>query len=376
MKFKDRAQETSSNTPGASGTVSVSLNGATTNNRTFLAAGYATSDRVLCHIFQTSNPALWVDAECTFTDATPDTLTFTAADVHDGSSGAGTLPTWTSTVTAGCEATAKIMQRLDYQSRAFIEFDDPFFFQYLSNTSVRIVPGKAVVNGKLLEWTSNLDLSMTSGVAPLAAANVGYVYLYDNAGTPTLEGSTTAPEYNAALGYWRKTGDSTRRCVGSFFTWATTAPAYRVAPFGCRLIGQRQAELVWDSEYIDASNEFSAAKLQILGSGTATSATSVTLTPIAAHATAWQMQARLGVTTSGDEGTAVFSPVTFSSSITNRNAAAVSLRITGAKNAEQANFSGVKIPIRASRTAYYSVANIVGTGVSATVFAYGQEFPL
>ncbi len=375
MKFKDRAQETSSNTPAASGTVSVSLNGATTNNRTFLAAGYATNDKVLCHIFQTSNPALWVDAECTFTDATPDTLTFVAADVHDGSSGAGALPTWTGTVTAGCEATAKIMQRLDYQSRAFIEFDDPYFFQYVDDNSVRIVPGKAVVNGKLLEWTSNLDLNMTSGVAPLAAANVAYVYLYDNAGTPTLEGSTTAPEYNAALGYWRKTSDSTRRCVGSFFTWATTAPAYRVGPFGCRLIGPRMAELMWDSEYIDGSNEFSAAKVQVLNGGTATSATSVTLTPIAAHASAWFAQARMGSGSDGDEGTATVSPVTFSASLANRNAAAWSMRNTSAKALAQINYTS-RLPIRASRTAFYAVANIVGTGANLALFAYGQEFPL
>ena len=105
--YKDRCQETSSNTPGNSGTVTVNLSGtATTNNRTFTTSGYVSTNTVQCHIFETATPTNWVDATCTFTSGSPNTLTFVAANVFDGSSGAGVLPTWGGTVTAGSEVTA------------------------------------------------------------------------------------------------------------------------------------------------------------------------------------------------------------------------------------------------------------------------------
>ena len=105
--FHDRAQETSSNTPASSGAISITLNGATTYNRTFAGAGYVNADAVLVHVWQTSNPALWCVVPGQFVD-TPDRITFTDTDIEDGSSGAGVSPTWTGTVTVGVEMVASI----------------------------------------------------------------------------------------------------------------------------------------------------------------------------------------------------------------------------------------------------------------------------
>ena len=105
--FHDRAQETSSNTPASSGAISITLNGATTYNRTFAGAGYVNADAVLVHVWQTSNPDLWCVVPGQFVD-TPDRITFTDTDIEDGSAGPGVSPTWTGTVTVGVEMVASL----------------------------------------------------------------------------------------------------------------------------------------------------------------------------------------------------------------------------------------------------------------------------
>lgn len=115
-----RVIETSSNTPADSGTVSISLSG-TSPTMTFIGAGtsagrvfnddLATGETCLVHIYQTNDPSLWCEAQVTFTDATPDTLTFVAADVKYGSAGAGTLVTWTGTVTCELGVSAEGLRR-------------------------------------------------------------------------------------------------------------------------------------------------------------------------------------------------------------------------------------------------------------------------
>lgn len=377
FSIKNRAQEASSNMPGNSGTVSLSLSGATTNNRTFMAAGVASGSRVLCHIFQIDTPSRWVEAICTFTDATPDTLTFTAADVLDGSSGAGVLPTWTGLVNAGIEGTGSLLQRADLATDAVIQFDDPMYLQYVSSTSVSLQPGRAVVAGLLLDWASAITLSLTSGTAPLNAAGLLYLYLYSNAGTPALEASATAPEWNAAQRYYRKTSDSTRRCVGWLFVWQTTSSAYRIAPFNAFWDGHRRARVEYEAEYIDASNEFSAAKVQVLNSGVATTPTGFTLTPVPAHAVNWLCQVRLSAgIVSANDITGIVSPSNFPSAVANRNAGPYAVRHVASGTSSQSAEPAFIVPVKTSRTAYYSVAMQVGTGGLMNLFAWGAEVPL
>ena len=85
-----------------------------------------------------------------------------------------------------------------------------------SATSISIGTGEAVIpsTGLLENVASTLMLSSLS----LTASTFYHVYLFDNAGTPTIECVTTAPA-TAYQGTARaKTGDNTRRYVGSVCT--------------------------------------------------------------------------------------------------------------------------------------------------------------
>jgi hypothetical protein len=89
-------------------------------------------------------------------------------------------------------------------SLGYIDGAKPTYNNY---SQVGLEAGSAMVNGSLLTWNSPLTVS-TSGIAAL-----NYIYLYSNSGTATLEKSTTVPVWDSTLGYWKKTGDATRRCV-------------------------------------------------------------------------------------------------------------------------------------------------------------------
>jgi hypothetical protein len=120
-KVYNRIIETSSNTPATSGTVTVNLSG-TSPSLTFVGAGtaagrkfvdkYANNDTCRVHIFETANPVRWVIADVTFNTGTPNTLTFVAANIKDGSAGAATIPSWAGSVTCAVEFGADYMQKL------------------------------------------------------------------------------------------------------------------------------------------------------------------------------------------------------------------------------------------------------------------------
>ena len=82
---------------------------------------------------------------------------------------------------------------------------------YNGDYAYYVEPGKKMVNGSILTWSSNIDRSSLT----LTASTLYYVYLYDNAGTPDLEESTTAPTWNSTYRYYQKTGDASRRLIGS-----------------------------------------------------------------------------------------------------------------------------------------------------------------
>ena len=107
--YQNRCIETSSNTPTNSGTVTVNLSG-TSPTMTFIGSGtsvgrlfddvYNSTDTIPnVHIYQTNDPSLWCSVRATFTAGSPDTLTFVAVNVRDGSAGAGALVTFTGAVT-------------------------------------------------------------------------------------------------------------------------------------------------------------------------------------------------------------------------------------------------------------------------------------
>lgn len=93
---------------------------------------------------------------------------------------------------------------------------DGLQMQWVSGTALTVSGGAAYIEG-----SSNV-LRATSAIAKtglsLSASTWYHVYLYDNAGTPDFELSTTAPAspYNGTAR--SKTGDSSRRYVGSVRT--------------------------------------------------------------------------------------------------------------------------------------------------------------
>lgn len=93
---------------------------------------------------------------------------------------------------------------------------------YITGTSYRVEAGQASVNGVLLGWSSAITrsgLTFTSGT-------MNYVYLYLSAGVAAVEESTTAPVWDSDLNYYKKTGDSSRRCIG--FLQASTVNTIRM----------------------------------------------------------------------------------------------------------------------------------------------------
>lgn len=88
-----------------------------------------------------------------------------------------------------------------------------------SATSISVTSGTAYIPslGNVLSSNATLTLSGLS----LAASTWYHVYLYSNAGTPAIECVTTAPANYYGTAY-QKTGDASRRYVGSVLTDASS----------------------------------------------------------------------------------------------------------------------------------------------------------
>lgn len=131
-----------------------------------------------------------------------------------------------------------------------------------SGSSISIGTGSAHMeaSGNLVRVTSPITVT---GLA-LGANAWGHVYLYNSGGTPGLEVVTTAPDTPYFGTARSKTGDATRRYVGSVATDAS----------GSIRIFQNDA-LTGGMMYRDAAN--TSAGYRALSAGTATTSTSVSL---------------------------------------------------------------------------------------------------
>ena len=99
-----------------------------------------------------------------------------------------------------------------------IDFLEGFRIAYVSANSVAIGPGAAVIPSTgLIEYTAS---GFTLSGLSLSASTFYHLYLYDNAGTPSVECVSTAPASYAGTAY-QKTGDATRRYLGSLLTDAS-----------------------------------------------------------------------------------------------------------------------------------------------------------
>lgn len=73
----------------------------------------------------------------------------------------------------------------------------------------------------------NVPSAITGPTQTLTASSWHYVYLYDNAGTPAIEISTTAPAAPYKGTARTKTADTSRRFIGTILTDATATPIMR-----------------------------------------------------------------------------------------------------------------------------------------------------
>jgi hypothetical protein len=94
-------------------------------------------------------------------------------------------------------------------------FIDGLRMVYTGRTSLTVEAGSAYIasTGKILELTT--DKVMTG--LTLSVSSFYHVYLYDNAGVADIEISTTVPVRYYGTAY-QKTGDATRRYIGSALT--------------------------------------------------------------------------------------------------------------------------------------------------------------
>lgn len=349
--IKDRVKETTTTT----GTGTVTLAGAVSGFQGFSAIGNANT----CpYVILDANGTAWEVGIGTYT-AAGTTLARTAVLASTNSNAAINLSAGTHTVFVGWSA--RESQVAYFDSRGFIEWNAT---QYVSRnaadvTKLDFVAGKAIVNGSLLEWSAT-----TSAAHSLVAAGMAYAYVYNNAGTPAFEIVTTEPAYDSTLGYYKKTGDDTRRCVWSGYVWATSTPTYRIAPFLARANG-RVAEVHYMSEYVDASNAFDRNDIILVNLSAQTASinpTSFTLAQVPTHADDWIVDARI------DSGAAA-SDVILSLHPEDRNNAAhaltqwetYSVRDYLATATTSTFFGAANLPIKTARTCYYDASHVAGT---------------
>jgi hypothetical protein len=129
------------------------------------------------------------------------------------------LSTATSTVIAATDSVLAAFGKLQAQITDNLlpkGYIDGLQMQWVSGTALTVTSGAAYIEGssKVLRASSAIAKTGLS----LSASTWYHVYLYENAGTPDIELSTTAPAapYNGTAR--SKTGDSSRRYVGSVRT--------------------------------------------------------------------------------------------------------------------------------------------------------------
>jgi hypothetical protein len=148
-----------------------------------------------------------------------------------------------------------------------------------STSSITFSAGTAVIQstGKALRVTSPITLSALTG---LSADVFYYAYLYDNAGTPAVEFSTTAPAAPFSGSACSKAGDASRRFIGAF----RTASGGGIYPF------RISNGILW---YCAATNN---APFRVLAAATSTSFTTFSVASVVPPTTRTALLRGLAVT--------------------------------------------------------------------------------
>ena len=230
---------------------------------------------------------------------------------------------------------------------------------YVGAQAYSVLPGSADVNGTLLTWAA--DIARTS--LTLTADTLYNVYLYSNSGTPAVEESTTAPVWDSALNYYKKTGDATRRWIGFLNASATNT----IRKFVNISVGGRVSETI----YVDGSVTGKSAVNAGSGSSSWTSFSLATLVPLTA--THFYAISRLTGTSANDDAAAGISPIDLGSGIVGSLAPYV---VRGDNDVAGATifFGTAWLSIYTAQTAYYRIYHVVGTGSTLTLQVHGARF--
>lgn len=135
-----------------------------------------------------------------------------------------------------------------------------FALKYISGTSISVSSGLCVAqNGDVLWMGADVTLSSLS----LTPSILYHIYAYLSSGTPAIEVATTAPTAWMGNAY-SKTGDTSRRYIGSIYTNAS-AQVQRFVMYGNTI------------HYIGA---LAASPFRILSSGTSTTASAISTSTV------------------------------------------------------------------------------------------------
>lgn len=134
------------------------------------------------------------------------------------------LSTATSAIVAATDTVLQALGKLQAQITDNLlppGYIDGLKMVWVSGTALTVTSGSAYIPGASAVLSSPADIAKTG--LSLSASTWYHVYLYDNAGAPDVEIVTTAPAapYNGTAR--AKTGDTSRRYVGSVLTDASAA---------------------------------------------------------------------------------------------------------------------------------------------------------
>lgn len=172
---------------------------------------------------------------------------------------------------------------------------DPTFLRglrlvWVAADSIDIEPGGAYIEsaGVVLDVPSKISLTGLS----FSAATWYHLYLYDNSGTPAVEVSTTAPAAPYYATSRSKTGDATRRYIGSLLSNSAGTPG--LWRFISNVAGG-ELEVTW----VTTAN---TSPWRVLSGGSATTATNVSVAsmiPGAGLTTRLAVNLIMGINTGG-----------------------------------------------------------------------------
>jgi hypothetical protein len=299
------------------------------------------------------------------THGSPDTLTRSASTMQRSSTGGLIdLPAGTHDVMIAPAASRLfVLERLH---SGFIELpQQPLAWD--SATQIRLKgPGRAMVNGKLLEWSSDIVRSFTP-----SSAGQKNVYLYDSGGgTAALEINDTniAPVRDVDLDCWKKTGDASRRNVGSIWVYDGAAPKIMefISLFSSRIlqIYYLPPASPWGFIRPVSSGESKTAWASIALSGFG----------VPAEATHWYVAPKINFSATSNDAILGLAPKNYG---TKPASEGLYTAASGAVNSNSNVFFGRTLfPLAETQTAYYRLLDTVGSSSKTNLETWGYQASL